>query len=128
MGGLTLLAAGTSVPDLCSSVIVAREGHGDMAISSSIGSNIFDVCVGLPVPWMLFAAVKGKAIKVEDDQLQISVFLLLMMLGMTILAILYHDWTMTKGMGLWCLFLYVLFEVIAVSLTGVDGDLKLIKV
>jgi hypothetical protein len=25
-----------------------------MAVSSSIGSNIFDVCVGLPIPWMLF--------------------------------------------------------------------------
>jgi Ca2+/Na+ antiporter len=41
--GLTLLAAGTSVPDLLSSVIVAKRGEGDMAVSSSIGSNIFDV-------------------------------------------------------------------------------------
>ena len=38
--GLTFLAAGTSVPDLLSSVIVAKQGHGDMAVSSSIGSNI----------------------------------------------------------------------------------------
>ena len=44
--GLTFLAAGTSVPDLITSVIVAKQGHGDMAVSSSIGSNIFDVCVG----------------------------------------------------------------------------------
>ena len=49
--GLTFLAAGTSVPDLLTSVIVARQGHGDMAVSSSIGSNIFDVLVGLPFPW-----------------------------------------------------------------------------
>ena len=45
--GLTFLAAGTSVPDLLSSVIVARQGHGDMAVSSSVGSNIFDVLFGL---------------------------------------------------------------------------------
>eukprot|EP01043_Picozoa_sp_COSAG02_P016217 COSAG02_NODE_709_length_18217_cov_13.019704_9_plen_89_part_00 len=44
--GLTFLAAGTSVPDLLTSVIVARQGKGDMAVSSSIGSNIFDVLVG----------------------------------------------------------------------------------
>ena len=31
--GLTILAAGTSVPDLLSSVIVARQGEGDMAVS-----------------------------------------------------------------------------------------------
>ena len=49
--GLTFLAAGTSVPDLLTSVIVARQGQGDMAVSSSIGSNIFDVLVGLPFPW-----------------------------------------------------------------------------
>lgn len=52
--GLTLLAAGTSVPDLLSSVIVARMGEGDMAVSSSIGSNIFDILVGLPLPWLCF--------------------------------------------------------------------------
>ena len=44
--GLTFLAAGTSIPDLFTSVIVARKGFGDMAVSSSVGSNIFDVTVG----------------------------------------------------------------------------------
>ena len=52
--GLTFVAAGTSVPDLLSSVIVARRGQGDMAISSSIGSNIFDILVGLPLPWLIY--------------------------------------------------------------------------
>jgi len=31
--GLTILAAGTSVPDLLTSVIVARDGKGDMAVT-----------------------------------------------------------------------------------------------
>jgi Ca2+/Na+ antiporter len=44
--GLTFLAAGTSIPDLITSVLVARKGLGDMAVSSSVGSNIFDVTVG----------------------------------------------------------------------------------
>merc|ERR1719232_1496112 len=57
--GLTFLAAGTSVPDLLSSVIVARMGEGDMAVSSSIGSNIFDVTVGLPLPWLAFTLWPG---------------------------------------------------------------------
>ena len=54
--GYTVLAAGTSVPDLLSSVIVTRQGSGDMAISSSIGSNIFDITVGLPIPWLIYMA------------------------------------------------------------------------
>ena len=48
--GLTFLAAGTSVPDLITSVLVAQQGKGDMAVSSSVGSNIFDVTVG----WVYF--------------------------------------------------------------------------
>lgn len=45
--------AGTSIPDAVSSVAVAKVGEGDMAVSSSIGSNIFDILVGLPIPWII---------------------------------------------------------------------------
>merc|ERR1712032_1616127 len=51
--GFTLLAAGTSIPDLVSSKAVAQAGEGDMTVSSSIGSNIFDILVGLPIPWII---------------------------------------------------------------------------
>ena len=63
--GYTILAAGTSVPDLLSSVIVARMGEGDMAVSSSIGSNIFDILVGLPLPWLCFSLVKQRSVVVS---------------------------------------------------------------
>lgn len=66
--GLTVLAAGTSVPDLLSSVIVARRGQGDMAVSSSVGSNIFDILVGLPVPWLIYSAAnQGQAVFVSQN-------------------------------------------------------------
>ena len=45
--------------DLLSSLIVARQGEGDMAVSSSIGSNIFDILVGLPLPWILYMVYKS---------------------------------------------------------------------
>ncbi|CAK5062379.1 unnamed protein product [Meloidogyne enterolobii] len=66
--GLTALAAGTSIPDLITSVIVSRKGLGDMAVSSSIGSNLFDICVGLPIPWLLHfsLSVAKKGIKGTD--------------------------------------------------------------
>uniref|UniRef100_A0A673HEP2 Sodium/potassium/calcium exchanger 2-like n=1 Tax=Sinocyclocheilus rhinocerous TaxID=307959 RepID=A0A673HEP2_9TELE len=57
--GLTILAAGTSIPDLITSVIVARRGLGDMAVSSSVGSNIFDITVGLPLPWLLYSIINS---------------------------------------------------------------------
>merc|ERR1719487_993669 len=46
--GLTLLAIGSSLPDCISSILVARTGKGDMAVSNALGSNIFDIgfCLG----------------------------------------------------------------------------------
>ncbi len=41
--GLTLVAVGTSLPELITSVIAARKGHGDLSIGNIIGSNIFNV-------------------------------------------------------------------------------------
>merc|ERR1739844_231471 len=99
--GLTFLAAGTSVPDLITSVLVAREGKGDMAVSSSIGSNIFDVTVGLPVPWLIYAMVNGgKAVEVSSTGVGCYISLLFLMLILVFLAILAFKWRMTREMGI----------------------------
>ncbi|MGB0671503.1 MAG: calcium/sodium antiporter [Rhodospirillales bacterium] len=57
--GLTLIAFGTSLPELAASVVAAFRGHADVAIGNVVGSNIFNillvlgvagVAVPLPVP------------------------------------------------------------------------------
>merc|ERR1712137_1175260 len=85
--GLTFLAAGTSIPDLLSSVIVAKQGEGDMAVSSSIGSNIFDVLVGLPLPWLIYTIVFQEPQTVKSKGLGISVLVLLGMLVAVVVTI-----------------------------------------
>ncbi|PAA73300.1 hypothetical protein BOX15_Mlig017989g1 [Macrostomum lignano] len=50
---ITVLAAGTSIPDLLSSIIVARDGFADMAVSNAIGSNVFDIDIGLGLPFFV---------------------------------------------------------------------------
>lgn len=112
--GLTFLAAGTSVPDLITSVIVAKKGLGDMAVSSSIGSNIFDVTVGLPMPWFLMNLISGKPIKVEATGMFCSIALLFLMLILVFLSIAAYKWRMTKGLGGAMFLLYAGF--VAVSL------------
>jgi cation:H+ antiporter len=46
--GLTIVAIGTSLPELVTSVIAARRGHSDLAVGNVVGSNIFNVllCLG----------------------------------------------------------------------------------
>lgn len=49
--GLVFIAAGTSVPDALSSVAVGKSGMGDMAVANVLGSNIFNILLGLGLPW-----------------------------------------------------------------------------
>ncbi|XP_015604518.1 sodium/potassium/calcium exchanger Nckx30C isoform X3 [Cephus cinctus] len=112
--GLTFLAAGTSIPDLITSVIVARKGFGDMAVSSSVGSNIFDVTVGLPVPWLLYGLIYGRPVKVSSMGMVCSIAILFCMLLFVIISIACFKWRMNKGLGFTMFLLYFVF--VAVSL------------
>ena len=51
--GLVFSSAGTSFPDFLTSLIVAKKGMADMAVSNAFGSNIFDMLLGLGFPWFL---------------------------------------------------------------------------
>jgi len=115
--GLTLLAAGTSVPDLITSVLVAKEGKGDMAVSSSIGSNLFDVTVGLPLPWLLFTVINGKDMQVNSTGMGCSIGMLFLMLVLVFFSILLFSWKMTKQMGGIMLVLYVIFVIVSLGLS-----------
>ncbi|XP_048118131.1 sodium/potassium/calcium exchanger 1-like isoform X1 [Alosa alosa] len=115
--GLTILAAGTSIPDLITSVIVARKGLGDMAVSSSVGSNIFDITVGLPVPWLLYSLSHGgKAVPVSSNGLFCAIVLLFLMLLLVIISITACRWKMSQRLGLSMFMLYFLFLVLSVLL------------
>ncbi|VDM62883.1 unnamed protein product [Angiostrongylus costaricensis] len=122
--GLTILAAGTSIPDLITSVIVARKGLGDMAVSSSIGSNLFDICVGLPIPWLLFFIVAlfwktndaFPSVAVISNGLICSVGILFIMLVFLVLAVALSRWRMDKKFGLAMIISYVAFCAFSIFL------------
>ncbi|XP_032106904.1 sodium/potassium/calcium exchanger 1 isoform X2 [Sapajus apella] len=115
--GLTILAAGTSIPDLITSVIVARKGLGDMAVSSSVGSNIFDITVGLPVPWLLFSLINGlQPVPVSSNGLFCAIVLLFLMLLFVISSIASCKWRMNKILGFTMFLLYFVFLIISVML------------
>uniref|UniRef100_A0A182QT49 Sodium/calcium exchanger membrane region domain-containing protein n=1 Tax=Anopheles farauti TaxID=69004 RepID=A0A182QT49_9DIPT len=112
--GLTFLAAGTSIPDLITSVIVARKGFGDMAVSSSVGSNIFDVTVGLPIPWLMYGIIYGQPVEVNSVGMVCSITILFLMLLFVVMSIACFRWRMNKGLGFTMFLLY--FAFVAVSL------------
>ncbi|XP_049423882.1 sodium/potassium/calcium exchanger 2-like isoform X5 [Epinephelus fuscoguttatus] len=115
--GLTILAAGTSIPDLITSVIVARKGLGDMAVSSSVGSNIFDITVGLPFPWLLWSLFRNlQPVQVSSNGLFCAIVLLFIMLLFVIISIAACKWRMSKLLGFIMFMLYFVFLVVSVML------------
>uniref|UniRef100_A0A8C2G3E1 Solute carrier family 24 member 4b n=1 Tax=Cyprinus carpio TaxID=7962 RepID=A0A8C2G3E1_CYPCA len=109
--GITFLAAGTSVPDCIASLIVARQGLGDMAVSNTIGSNVFDILVGLGLPWALqtMAVSYGSVVMISSRGLVYSVVLLLGSVALTILGIHLNGWKLDFKLGVYVLVLYAIF-------------------
>jgi len=77
--GLTIVAVGTSLPELATSLIAASRGHSDIAVGNVIGSNIFNV--------LLIGGVAG-AIAPIDASLGMVVVDLVALGGLTVFAAL----------------------------------------
>lgn len=85
--GLTIVAAGTSLPELAASVIAARKGHHDLAIANVIGSNIFNVLGILGLTAVIHPLEVPAEILVRDNWWMIGVSVLLLPLMATGLRI-----------------------------------------
>ena len=69
MVGLTIVAVGTSLPELVTSFVAARKGEVDMALGNAIGSNVFNILLVLgiasvisPIGFMMSNAVDIAAV------------------------------------------------------------------
>lgn len=111
---LTILAAGTSVPDLISSLIVAKKGRGGMAISNAAGSNTFDILVGLGLPWMLFILWRGKTVSVSVENLSSSTILLFGTVLALFSILVAQKFKIGRKVGVFLIGTYVLYLIYAV--------------
>lgn len=111
--GLTIIAAGTSIPDALSSILVARAGHGDMAVSNALGSNVFDILLGLGLPFFLSNLVYGEEVPVAGDDLELSIFILFGVLLVLVGILIVSKWRLRPRVGAFLLSLYVVYVVVS---------------
>ncbi|XP_070542338.1 sodium/potassium/calcium exchanger 5-like [Ptychodera flava] len=107
---LIFLGAGSSVPDLVASFLVAKKGGWEMAVANCIGSNIFEVLLCLALPW-LFASVAASEHRVDfisKGMLFISIMSILVVV-VTLFSIACNGWKMDRKLGVLNMFLYVAF-------------------
>lgn len=106
---LTVLAAGTSIPDLLGSIIVAKQGRGDMAVSNAVGSNIFDILFGLGLPWTIYMLINGGSITVSNDNLEASIFLLFATVVSLLFLMISRNWRLGRRSGFILIGLYLAY-------------------
>lgn len=107
--GLTIVAVGTSLPELAASVMSALKGHADMAVGAIVGSNMFNILLVLAIPGLWDSLSLQSAVVSRD---MVAVFLTTLVLA---LAALWRwngasgSGTLGRGTGLLLLSLYIAY-------------------
>lgn len=101
--GLTVIAIGTSLPELVTSVVAAKKGEDDIAIGNVIGSNIFNI---------LF--ILGTSAAISPLTMSLSVFkalIFLIIINILIFFVLKSKYSLVRREGIVMFILYILYTV-----------------
>ncbi|CAN7997018.1 unnamed protein product [Ixodes hexagonus] len=115
VSGLTILAAGISVPEIITSVLIVRMGFGNMAFSNLIGSNIFDILFCLGFPWLVKTLSHSSTgtLHINSGALTYTTLTLLATTVLMLVTLCASRWRLNWKVGVVCFVLYVAFIVLA---------------
>jgi cation:H+ antiporter len=112
--GLTVIAVGTSLPEIMVSVNSARRGFGRLLIGNVLGSNIVNVTLGV-----------GFVVLVIPASVNYLTVGLLIGLSLVVSTIFYYTiktgWRVTKKEGVFLLMCYVLTQIVSISIFQLGG-------
>jgi cation:H+ antiporter len=89
--GLTIVAVGTSLPELATSVVAARRGKGDIAVGNAVGSSIFNL-LGILGTTVLVQPLSTQTLRWVDTGVMIAT-------AVVILPLFRSDWTLSRIEG-----------------------------
>lgn len=79
--GLTVIAVGTSLPELASSVIAARKGEHDMALGNILGSNLFNTLAVVGIAGVIHPMGVGHEVLTRDMAVMVGLTVSLFVIG-----------------------------------------------
>jgi len=102
MIALTVIALGTSLPELVTSVTATKKGEYDIAIGNVVGSNIFNLGMVIGIPISIFGGISKITFNYID---------LIVMIGSALLLFifLFKDRKITRKEGIVFLFVFVMY-------------------
>ena len=101
--GLTIVATGTSLPELVTSIVAARKNEVDMALGNVIGSNIFNILFVLGIA----ASISPVAFLLEN----IIDIIILIIMSLIVMAFAWTSQTIKRNEGIIMLVLYAVYLV-----------------
>lgn len=102
MISLTIIALGTSLPELVTSVTATKKGEFDIAIGNVVGSNIFNIGVVIGIPVTLLGGIAKITFSYIDLIVMIASAILLFMFS-------FNDYKITKKEGFMFLLIFVVY-------------------
>ena len=102
MIGLTIVAMGTSLPELVTSVIATKKGEYDIAIGNVVGSNIFNIGLVIGLPVVLFGTIPNVTFNIIDLIVMIVSALMLFIFS-------YNDYKIKKNEGIVFLLMFIVY-------------------
>ena len=104
---LTLIALGTSLPELATAIAAARRGEEEVVLGNVVGSNIFNPLLILPLAALVRPIVFSKEMFVQDAPIVLAFTLLLWgMVGFFKQLTRYHGMALLLAYFLYILYLY----------------------
>jgi cation:H+ antiporter len=107
--GVTIIALGTSLPELAVSLIASRKKHGDVSIGNVVGSNIFNI-LGIIGFITLFNPIEVKGITIFQNLFMTGLAFVMWFIART-------NWLITRKEGVILLasyFVFILYNVFIV--------------
>ena len=108
MIGLTIVAIGTSMPELATSVVAAIKKRSDIAIGNVIGSNIFNI--------LLVLGVAGLIHPISTPEINYMDSLFVVALGLVLWLFMKLGTRIRRWQGTTFIFIYVLYFIIKLSI------------
>ncbi len=101
--GATVLAIGTSLPELAVSILAALKKHSDIAVGNAIGSNIFNILWILGLTWLINPLPWYPLISIDLTIAGLASLLLLAF------AFWFEKYKITRGEGIFMIALYIAY-------------------
>jgi len=114
--GFTIAAAGTSLPNVFSGMVVARQGKTTMAIANALGANVQNVFLALAIPWTIqsFMSPTG-SFQLEVSSLAPAVLECAITLMPVVLVFFFCHHSLPKWSGWLFLSTYLVYLVFALG-------------